>query len=64
MIADIDIWRTANLLIQRHGAEAEIEAAKHADQILEHGDLDGQAVWKRIRRAIIELQTPAKGPPH
>ena len=52
MISDLDIWRAANLLIQRHGADAEIEAAKRADQMLERGDLDGQVVWKRIRRAI------------
>ena len=62
MISDLDIWRAANLLTQRHGADAEIEAAKRADQMLERGDLDGQVVWKRIRRAIVELQTPAKGP--
>jgi hypothetical protein len=64
MISDPDIWRAANLLIQRHGADAEIEAAKRADQMIERGDLDGQAVWKCIRRAIIELQAPAKGPLH
>jgi hypothetical protein len=52
MISDLDIWRAANLLIQRHGEDAEIEAAKRADQMLERGDLDGQMVWKRIRRTI------------
>ena len=64
MISDLDIWRAANLLIQRHGEDAEIEAAKRADQMLERCDLDGQVVWKRIRRAIVELQAPAKGPLH
>ncbi len=32
-----------------------------ADELLEAGDLDGQAVWKRIIRAIEELQ--GRGPP-
>ena len=64
MISDPDIWRAANLLIQRHGTDAEIEAAKRADQMLERGDLDGNAVWKRIRRAIIALQAPASGRLH
>jgi hypothetical protein len=64
MISDLDIWRAANLLVQRHGADAEIEAAKRADQMIERDDLDGNAVWKRIRRAIIALQAPAEGPPH
>jgi len=62
MISDPDIWRAANLLIRRYGADTEIEAAKRADRMLERGDPDGQVVWKRIRRAIVELQTPAKGP--
>jgi hypothetical protein len=62
VISDLDIWRAANLLIQRHGANAEIEAAKRADQMLERGDLDGHAVWKQIMRAIVALQAPAKGP--
>ena len=64
MISDLDIWRAANLLIQRYGADAEIEAAKRADQMLERGDLDGHAVWKQIMRAIVALQAPAKGPLH
>ena len=42
MISDLDIWRAANLLIRRHGEDAEIEAAKRADQMLDRGDLDGQ----------------------
>jgi hypothetical protein len=62
MISDLDIWRALNLLTQRHGEDAEIEAAKRADQMRERGDLDGQVVWKRIRRAIVALQAPAKGP--
>ena len=59
MISDLDIWRAATLLVRRHSADAEIEAARRADQMLERGDLDGNAVWKRIRRAII---APSAGP--
>jgi hypothetical protein len=64
MISELDIWRAANLLIREHGDDAELEAARRADLMLERGDLDGQLIWKRIRRAIIELQAPAKGPPN
>ena len=53
MISDPDIWRAACLLIQRHGADAEIEAAKRADQMIERGDLDGHAVLKQIMGAIV-----------
>ena len=64
MIPDLDIWRAANLLIREHGRDAEIEAAKRADLMVERGDLDGQSLWKRIRRAIVELQAPPTGLPN
>ena len=64
VIAEIDIWRAANLLMSHHGADAEIEAAKKADLMLERGDHEGQGVWMRIRRAIVELQAPQRGPAH
>ncbi len=56
MIPDLDIYRAANLLVKRHGPDAPIEAAMRADAMLEAGDLDGYAVWKRILRAVEELQ--------
>ena len=62
MIPDLDIWRSANLLVKQHGADAPIEAAMRADAMLEAGDLDGYAVWKRILRAVEELQGSAPGP--
>jgi hypothetical protein len=64
MISDLDIWRAAGLLIRKHGADAELEAAKHADLMLDRGDRDGQLVWLRIRRTIVELQTAPVGKPH
>ncbi len=56
MTPDIDIWRSANLLVKQHGEDAPIEAAMRADAMLEAGDPDGSAVWKRILRAVGELQ--------
>ena len=53
---DLDIYRTAKLLIARHGDNAVIEAAMMADKMLEQGDLDGLATWNRILRAIEELR--------
>ena len=56
MIPDLDIYRSAQVLVKRHGQDAPIEAAMRADELLEAGDLDGCAVWKRILRAVEELQ--------
>ena len=55
MIPDLDIYPTANVLIRQHGDDAPIHAAINADAMLEKGDMDGYAVWKRIVKAIDEL---------
>ncbi len=55
MIGDIDIWRSAAPIIKRYGEDAPLEAAMRADAMLEAGDLDGLAVWKRIKKAAEEL---------
>ncbi len=55
MTSDLDIWRSANVLVKQHGRDAPIEAAMRADAMLEKGDLDGYAVWKRIVKAVEEL---------
>ena len=56
MTSDIDIFRSANVLVKQHGADAPIHAAMRAAALLEKGDLDGYAVWERILRAVEELQ--------
>ncbi len=61
MISDLDIYRAANVLIKRHGPDAPIHAAMRADAMLEAGDLDGVSVWRRILRAVEELQRAEPG---
>ncbi len=51
MIPDLDIYRSAQVLVKRHGPDAPIHAAMRADAMLDKGDLDGYAVWKRIVKA-------------
>lgn len=55
MIDDLNIYRAANELIKQHGDDAPIRAAQRADAMLDKGDLDGLAVWKRILAAVDEL---------
>ncbi len=55
-VGDIDIYRSANVLVKHHGQDAPIHAAMWADTMLEAGDLDGYAMWKRILRLIEALQ--------
>ncbi len=61
MIPDLDIYRSARLLVQQHGEDALFHAAMRADAMLEAGDLGGYAVWKRILRAVEELQGTEPG---
>jgi hypothetical protein len=35
MISDPDIWRAAQLIVKRHGADAPIVAAQRADELLQ-----------------------------
>ena len=54
-VSDLDIYRSANLLVKQYGTEAMIHAAMKADAMLERADLDGQRVWLRILAAVNEL---------
>ncbi len=56
MTPDLDIYRSAKVLIDQHGKEAAIFAAMEADACSEKGDLEGKAVWLRVIRTIEELQ--------
>ncbi len=57
MTSDIDIYRAANELIKQYGDAADIEAAMRADACLAAGDMEGEAVWLRIVKAVEELQS-------
>ena len=56
MISDLDLWRPANVLTKRYGDGAATEAAMHADEFLDRGNLNDERVWTRIMKAIEELQ--------
>ncbi len=56
MISDLDTYRSANVLVKHHGQDAPIHAAMQADALLDKGVLGGYGVWRRILRAVEELQ--------
>ena len=55
-IAQVDVWRAANVLVKQHGEDAVIIAAQRADALLAEGDVEGQRVFKEIVKAINELK--------
>ncbi len=56
MISDFDIYRAATIIIERYGETARLHATTCADAMREAGDPDAHAMWKRILRAVEELQ--------
>ena len=63
MIADVDIWRAAAILVKRHGKDPGLVASQRIDELLAAGDLEGRSVWYLILKAVSELQRtkPTKG---
>lgn len=61
---EIDIWRTAAIMMKQYPEDAAIIAAMRADAFLDQGDPEGFAVWKRVVAAINELERkPCDGEP-
>ena len=56
MTPDLDIYRAATVIVKHHGEDAQVHATKRATAMLKAGDLGSYAVWKRILRAVEELQ--------
>ena len=61
-IDDIDIFQAAAVLIKEHGDDAQLQAIKRATKMLDDGDVDGYAVWKRILGAIKDTQRETRNP--
>lgn len=66
MISDLDILRSAKLLIRRHGGSAGYYAASRADDLSDAGDSEGAKVWKRILKEVERLleMEPESGTKH
>jgi hypothetical protein len=58
------IYGPANLLIERHGIDAVVEAGRLLDLMLDRGDMEGRQVWLRVRSAVLLLQAVQAGPSH
>ena len=56
-----ETYRTAARLLEQHGDTAPVHAAMEADRLLDAGDLDGAATWRRVLDAVKNLrdETPA-----
>ena len=65
MTSDLDISRSAKMMVDLHGEGAAKESMKKADSLEAKGDADGKVVWLRILEAVERLQsTVPEGPLH
>jgi hypothetical protein len=62
--SDLDITRTAHLLIQQHGDDATAKARQKVDEMRSKSDADGADTWLQIIVAIGTLGTPPTGARH
>ena len=63
MVSDLDIFRSAQVLIRQHGTDAGLYAAQRVDALSEAGDMEGERTWRRVLRAIEELQNETPSGP-
>ena len=56
--SDLDIHRTAKVLIDQHGEDALIEAMKRVEGYRQKKNETGMRIWNRIADAIEWLQMP------
>ena len=59
MIEEIDIYRSANVLIGQYGDGALLEAMSRLERYRATGNAQGMTVWRRIADAIENIQMPA-----
>jgi hypothetical protein len=64
MLSNVDIYRTAHLMMHEYGNNAEREAAKWADRMLERGDRGELLTWFRISQKIAVMRQAPTGLPH
>ena len=52
MIANLDIYLAATVLVEKYGAAAAIQAAKRADEFLEEGNMAVAGAWWTVFAAV------------
>ena len=56
MTTESEIYKTAQVVLEKYGEEAEIYAAIRGDEFHRLGNMAGEALWRRITKAVKNLQ--------
>lgn len=62
MTDQADIFRAAQLMVERHGVTAPEECEDRARDLRGNGDEEGAAIWMLIARAAVQLLDNDPGP--
>ena len=62
MTSDLDIFRSANVLIREHGEGAPIVAAREANAFLARSNRTGESLWLLIMTAAKTLLAEDRSP--
>jgi hypothetical protein len=54
-IRDLEVWRSAQQIIDQYPEEPELVACQRADEAWEAADISNFALWMRIAKAVQEL---------
>ena len=46
--SNLDLWRSAGIMVRKHGSTAPYAAADRAKRLEKSGDHDGAATWRLI----------------
>jgi hypothetical protein len=57
-VSDLDIFRAANMYLERHGNQVVVKARETVRTLKERGDNDGADTWLRI---IVAIETMRRG---
>jgi hypothetical protein len=58
--SDLDLLRSAKIVLDQHGPDALIHCARQADAMIERGDVRGYEVWCAILSLIESAKVHAK----
>jgi hypothetical protein len=61
VLTEWELWACADEAIRQHGLDAPIFAAMRADKLLEEGEIDNAANWRRIVTRINQLLAKPPG---
>jgi hypothetical protein len=60
MISDLDLLRSAKVVLDQHGPDALIHCAQQADKMIAKDDVQGYEVWCAILALIESAKTHAQ----